>query len=156
MVDDSTFEDMPLVRSFSSFPARPLTEAEWHTLEASDRLNAGPTAGYPDTGKVTHLQLSIADTFYHIGYNPETEEWEQIAKLPLGDTDTDYVNAEFIEVIDDDTGEQILVFEEPSNEEDFISAIARYVSDYIEHTYDNHDRPPAIFIEEAARLADQQ
>lgn len=139
-------------REFDSFPNRPLTESEWRVIESSTVMEAGPLAGYPDTGEVTHLQIERSGVYYFIGFTPESQTWTQIARLPLQEPDGEPVSLDVIEVVDDETEESLVSFDTREDEE-LVEALNRLVKSYLDYSFDGEDRVPMFFGDIAADLA---
>lgn len=108
------------------------------TLNEGDAFDiVGPLVIDTNTDRITHLNFVINDTYYFVGWNPTNQRWERIVVVVDEQRDDNTVVLEAaISVIDDETGEPILVFDqsEPTTED-----IVAFVWEYVEYTYPETD-----------------
>jgi hypothetical protein len=135
MTDPSTSDDESPVVALEALPDGSLSMDQVEALGESDAIDlAGPLVLDTRTDRVTHLNIVIDDTHYFLGWNPTTEQWEQI--LVASETDDDEeetVLESAATVVDDDTGEVVLGLD--SNERLETEELVEFVWEYAECTY---------------------
>lgn len=134
MTEQSTSEeDEPVI--LSTLPAGGVSMNTVDTLNEGDVFDiAGPLVIDTNTDRITHLNLVVNNTHHFVGWNPTTEQWEQIVVVEdQEDEDDETVVLETaISMFDDETGEPVLVFDGPA--EPSIEEIIAFVWEYVEYT----------------------
>lgn len=138
------FEDSKEAKRYSSFPDKGITDKEYRALRNDKTLKeVYPVAGFPSEDRITHFGF-IYDGFHRIvGWDPESEEWLQIFKMPkISDADKQ-AHFEAASIFNDE--EVVLHFEQYIENEEFtFESLYEFLGDYIHRVY-GEDNSPIIF-----------
>lgn len=136
MADDHNETVEPGVKTLDSIPNRPLSRTEYKALEQSDAFdNISPTLDNPRDEQVHALSFALNNEYYYFGWNPDSEQWEQIVHI-ITNQDDDW-NLEAVEIYDEDEDEVKL--SPQFTPDDVIEDVYDYIWEYITYTYDETD-----------------
>jgi hypothetical protein len=136
-----------------ALPDGSLSETQIEALREGDAFDVvAPIVVDTATGRVTHLDLTVDDTYFFLGWNPDDECWERI--LTVVDEGDKSIQVSAISIVDDETGESEFQFE-PGADPD-VKELTEFVWEYVEHTYTDTDRLFDIMDEALTELSSDE
>ena len=148
--DDTDHNDLPggPVKTVDSLPDRPLTEAEYRVLEASDTLGGvSPIVAHRDVKQIHGVTFERGGVLYYVVWCPDKEHWVQVVSVDQNSDGDAPLEIEAAECFDDETGEPTVSF--APSPDTLLNDICDHIRAYLEHVHDNPEQ--LWFITDTAR-----